>query len=242
VFTVARRIRAAQTHKNFGDAFMSTTPSLGERVGHSIARAFVCGTTLLLFTASRLSFGSDGYTYTKVADFDTATFLCDFAINDNGDVAYVTQTSGVSSTQYDVHLWTPSGSDRVAYTATEQQNPSGDIWVPDCGGFGGGSLGVAINNNRLISIEAEFVSQTGVDGWGALFVDASVTPSTFSVVQTPTIFNSTSLLDNSGARGMVILTSLGPALGSVSPAGTFIAGAFDTTLVQFGWPAATPSR
>ena len=198
---------------------MSTAPHIGELIGRSVVRACVYGAALLLVAVTRPALGSDAYTYTKVADFDNTTIgLCDFAINDNGDVAYVAQTIGGQNTRFDVHLWIPSGSDSVVYSVTT--TGSDGAWAPDCGGFGGGSLGVAINNNRLISIEAQHLTQIGADAYGALFVDASITPSPAPVlVQTPTIFYSTSLLNSSGARGVLINTFQGTEIGSVSPAG-----------------------
>src|SRR5262249_5232031 len=152
-----------------------------------------------LAAAHELAVGADGYTYTKVADFAQVSNLCAYAMNDNGDVAYVTQqpytANGLPGTLYQVHLWDPSGTDRVVHSATLQQGSfDPPIFtppaVPFCGGFGGGTLGLAINNKRMISIEAFIPPMGGVGNrYGSLFVDAGVTPSSVTLTETPTSFN-----------------------------------------------------
>src|SRR5689334_10039669 len=60
-----------------------------EGVRMKIAR-YCLGIAALMF--SGISFAADGYTYALVHDFPLGgESVCDFAINDNGDVAYLTQ-------------------------------------------------------------------------------------------------------------------------------------------------------
>ncbi len=178
---------------------------------------------------------SDGFTYTKVADFAAAIgpeSICDFALNDNGDVAYVgqqpTTVSGMPATLFQVHLWSPTGSNQIVYAATLVQNNTLGVdtytvpGTPYCGGFGAGSVGLAINNNRLIAIEAWIPNAGGLfQGYGELFVDPTTSPATVTAVQMPFIANSDSQLNSSGALGIATYAvgTLAHEFGSVSPAG-----------------------
>jgi hypothetical protein len=217
--------------------------SLGKHLSQAVGRACVFATLLLLISVTRLALGSDGYTYTKVANFpaSNALAICDFAINDNGDVAYVTDQYSGTVSVYSVHLWNPSGADSVVYTGTVQQGFYSAPGVPYCGGFGTQSLALAINNNRLISVQAFLPAPDGTfqGSYGALFVDASTTPATATAVQTPTAFSSTSSLNSSGALGIITLQAGLVAVGSVSPAGVVVTASPDPLVQKLLAPAWT---
>src|SRR5882757_3417303 len=109
----------------------------------------VLGCALLLAMAQS-AHASDAFTYTKVADFAASISpetICEFAINDNGDVTYVgsqpTTVNGLPGWLYQVHLWNSTGSNQVVFSATWIQNAAlgQDLYTapgtPYCGGFGG---------------------------------------------------------------------------------------------------------
>jgi hypothetical protein len=186
-----------------------------------------------LVVAGNRALASDGFTYTKVSDF-AATIspesICDFALNDNGDVAYVgqqpTTVNGLPGTLYQVHLWNSTGSNQVVFSATILQNSATgqDLYTapgtPYCGGFGGGSVGMAININRLIAIEAWIPDANGLFlGYGELYVDPTTSPATVTAVLMPFVSNSGTGLNSSGALGVVTLQNQIRVAGSVSPAG-----------------------
>ena len=191
-------------------------------------------TALMMFGSGTAS-AAGGYTYTQVRQFPSsdpntpsgpAENLCDVAMNDLGQVAYVTSQANADGTQTEsVHVWSNSGKDNIIFSGTTDVllNPPNNY--PYCGGTGGNSLGLAIDNQGIVSVQVWiFLGASPAAGYtyGLLFLDSGlvsgkttypVTPlgsETVGAVQTGNHANA------SGFRPYVLGTQQGTIVGAAS--------------------------
>lgn len=149
------------------------------------------------------SWAAGGYTYTQVRQFPSsdpnnptgpAESLCDMAMNDLGQVAYVTSQANSDGTQTEhIHVWTNSGVDTVIYSGTTDVLGQPPTNYPYCGGTGGNSLGLAIDNRGVVSAqEWILMSVSPTNGnlytYGLMFIDSGlVSGNTQYVISSQTI-------------------------------------------------------
>jgi hypothetical protein len=131
------------------------------------ARAFlahVCLVALSAFAAAGLCQAAGGFSYQIVRDFQAAGSgteeqLCQMALNDLGQVAYVTQRSFPNWTRHTVWFW-DGVTHQSVYPPTDPNNnlPTDPNGVPpypqfNCGG------GMGLGNDGLISVQALSISE-----------------------------------------------------------------------------------
>jgi hypothetical protein len=142
-----------------------------------------------LLLGADIASAAGGYTYTQVRQFPSSDpnnlsgppeNLCDIAMNDLGHVAYVTiQTNSDGTQTENVHTWTSAGTDQIIYSAMTDAllNPLENY--PYCGGIGGNSLGLAIDNQGIVSAQVFHIlggnATIGYQyNYGLLFVDSGL--------------------------------------------------------------------
>ena len=170
----------------------------------------LAGLVLTLLGMSESALAAGGYTYTLVRPFlpngpsiPSTEILCDYALNDLNQVAYLTYQSqvGPSSTtnQLFVHFWDPNPTsatygDKVIYTATDIVTNIGVTYsgtTPACGGVGGYAQEIAVNSAGQVSLEVVFPGPSGsFQDYGFVLLDAikstALVPVILATVPQPT--------------------------------------------------------
>jgi hypothetical protein len=172
------------------------------RLRSSLAPLMALLIAILLFPVGK-SWAAGGYTYTQVRQFPSsdpnnptgpAENLCDMALNDLGQVAYVTSQANADGTQTEhIHVWMSSGVDKIIYSGTTDVLLNPPTNYPYCGGTGGNSLGLAIDNRGVVSAqEWILMSVSPTNGnlytYGLMFIDSGlVSGNTQYVITSQTI-------------------------------------------------------